>query len=65
MNQSEECTGDISTCRAGNGDEDGVPCPSCQAENSMAAAEYASDFGKDLSPKFSQRGTQTEQLKSS
>lgn len=47
MSRPVECTGDASTCTAGNGDEDGVPCPSCQAENDMAAAEYASDFGKD------------------
>jgi len=58
----EECTGDAGTCTAGNGDEDGVLCPSCQAENDLAAAEYRKD---DLSSRFSQRGTQTERLKSS
>lgn len=43
MSRPVECTGDASTCTAGNGDEDGIPCPSCQAENDMAAAEYLKD----------------------
>ena len=46
--KSGECTGDASTCTAGNGDEDGVPCPSCQAEHDVAAAEYRKDFGDTL-----------------